>query len=57
MGCGCKKKQETTKQTQVTPPTINISFVENTSSTLSESQEKVVNQIVDKLKQIGEESQ
>lgn len=56
MGCGCKKKQETTNQTP--PPTINIKFVEETTKQpLTESQESLVNQIVDKLKQIGEESE
>jgi apolipoprotein N-acyltransferase len=55
MGCGCKKKQETT--TQAPPPTINIKLVEGSTKSLTESQENLVNQIVDKLNQIGEESE
>ena len=58
MGCGCKKKQQTTTQTtNVTPQTINVSLAEETSTTLNESQEKLVNQIVDKLKQIDNQSE
>lgn len=58
MGCGCKKKQQTTTQTtQVTPPqNINVTLAEQTSSTLTQDQEKLVNQIVNKLNQIGEET-
>ncbi len=58
MGCGCKKKQQTTTQTtNVTPQTINVSLAEETSTILNESQEKLVNQIVDKLKQIDNQSE
>ncbi len=58
MGCGCKKRQETTNQTPPPPPTINIKFVEeSTKQPLTESQETLVNQIVDKLKQIGGDSE
>lgn len=55
MGCGCKKRQETTNQAP--PPTINIKLVEETTKPLTQSQETLVNQIVDKLKQIGEDSE
>ena len=53
MGCGCKKKQQQTQPTQPTPQTINVSFAEQTSTSLTESQESLVNQIVDKLKSVS----
>lgn len=58
MGCGCKKKQQTTTQTtQITPPqNINVTLAEQTSTTLTQNQENLVNQIVDKLNQIGDKS-
>jgi len=58
MGCGCKKKQQTTTQTQTPPPpTINVSLAESTSHNLTQSQENLVNQIVEKLRQVGEKSE
>jgi hypothetical protein len=58
MGCGCKKKQQTTTQSQTPPPpTINVSLAESTSQKLTQSQENLVNQIVEKLKQVGEKSE
>lgn len=56
MGCGCKKKKETT-QTTPTPQTINVTVAEQESVKLSNSQEKLVNEIVDKLNKINESSQ
>lgn len=59
MGCGCKKRQQSTQPTQPVQPTpqaINISFAEQTSSTLTETQESLVNQIVDKLRNVSGET-
>lgn len=49
MGCGCKKKQQTTQTTQSTPQAINVSLAEKTSLTLTETQQSLVNKILDKL--------
>lgn len=56
MGCGCKKKQQTVQPTQPTPQAINVSFAEQTSSSLTETQQSLVNQIVDKLKNVSGET-
>jgi hypothetical protein len=56
MGCGCKKRQETKTQTTTMPQMINVSVAEQDSKKLNETQEKLVNQIVDKLKQIDNQS-
>lgn len=56
MACGCKQKKQVPQPTQ-TPQTINVSLAEQTSTTLSTSQEKLVNEIVDKLKNVGDTSQ
>lgn len=56
MGCGCKKKQQSSQPT-VTPQAINISFAEQTSSNLTKTQENLVNQIVENLNKIGEKTE
>jgi len=57
MGCGCKKKQESTTQVAPNQQTVNITLVENSDGTITQSQENLVNQIVDKLNKIGENTE
>ena len=57
MGCGCKKKQEPTAQVVPNQQTVNITLTEESNGTISQSQENLVNQIVDKLNKIGENTE
>ncbi len=57
MGCGCKKKNQ---PVQPTPVTINLSNVQPNQVqqiNLTEEQQNVVNQIVDKIDQINNQEQ
>lgn len=57
MGCGCKKKQEPTAEVVPSQQTVNITLTEQSNGTISQSQENLVNQIVDKLNKIGENTE
>ncbi len=57
MGCGCKKKQESTTQVDPNQQTVNITLVEKSDGTITQSQQNLVNQIVDKLNKIGEDTE
>jgi len=58
MACGCKKRRvaETTQPTTTsTPQTINTTLAESTNQNLTETQQVIVDKIVDKLNQINKD--
>jgi hypothetical protein len=55
MGCGCKKNKQTTVQqpTEITVSIDETSSQQDTTVTLTEEQQKTVDEIISKLNQIG----
>lgn len=53
MACGCRKKKESTQGVQ-TPQTINVNVAEQNSVNQTQSQEKILNEIVNTLNKIGD---